>query len=405
VAESIDIGSPPSTGSRRPWRPLLIVALATLLVLSRVAGLVPLPSLTAGFGAPAAQPASAGVSDFQLLADGAGWALTGDGLMATTDNGVSWKDVAPQGVTASGTEGVYFRDPSTGWLVAAPTGEGVDGSPVTSSVYRTTDGGATWQQADLPSASSAGTAYVDFLTSEHGWVMIHDASGASVSLGELFETTDGGASWTRLPDPPIGGDITFTSSSDGWTAGGPSGDELYRTTDGGKSWTRVSVKLPEEFSGRMPSYATPTFFGDQGVLAVTLADGDADASVAYYTSTDSGASWALAATEPTKSLVVAPATVPTDILSASDWVQVDPSGKDVTAVKEGGDSAITASSGDLPEGTAKSQWGDSLHAWNLVSSGQCLEEKTQCYDISQLVSTSDGGVSWRPIAGTSTASP
>jgi photosystem II stability/assembly factor-like uncharacterized protein len=153
----------------------------------------------------------------------------------------------------------------------------------------------------------------------------------------------------------------------------------------------------------LPSYTTPTFYGDQGLLPVTLADQDADASVAYYATTDGGASWSLADIESTKSLVVGPATVPTDILSAQEWVQVDPSGKDVTTVEGGAASASTTSSSDLPEGTHNCQWADSLHTWNLVSSTQCLGDKTECYEVSQLLSTKDGGASWHPIAGISSA--
>src|ERR1700736_6574718 len=53
--------------------------------------------------------------------------------------------------------------------------------------------------------------------------------------GELVTTTDGGASWTRLPGPPAGAaHIRFASPEVGyaWSTAG----SLWITTDGAASW-------------------------------------------------------------------------------------------------------------------------------------------------------------------------
>jgi hypothetical protein len=67
---------------------------------------------------------------------------------------------------------------------------------------------------------------VSFVSAGQGWAL---------GSGELVTTTDGGASWTRLPGPPAGAaHIRFASPQDGyaWSAAG----SLWITTDGAASW-------------------------------------------------------------------------------------------------------------------------------------------------------------------------
>jgi hypothetical protein len=80
-----------------------------------------------------------------------------------------------------------------------------------------------------PSGQAAGpidVQDVSFVSADQGWAL---------GIGELVTTTDGGASWTRLPDPPAGAEhIRFASPQVGyaWTAAG----SLWITTDGAASW-------------------------------------------------------------------------------------------------------------------------------------------------------------------------
>ena len=67
---------------------------------------------------------------------------------------------------------------------------------------------------------------VSFVSADEGWAL---------GSGELVTTTDGGASWTRLPGPPAGAaHIRFASPQVGyaWSTAG----SLWITTDGAASW-------------------------------------------------------------------------------------------------------------------------------------------------------------------------
>ena len=80
-----------------------------------------------------------------------------------------------------------------------------------------------------PSTQAAGpidVQDVSFVSADQGWAL---------GSGELVTTTDGGASWTRLPGPPAGAaHIRFASPEVGyaWSTAG----SLWITTDGAASW-------------------------------------------------------------------------------------------------------------------------------------------------------------------------
>jgi hypothetical protein len=89
---------------------------------------------------------------------------------------------------------------------------------------------ATSPPASAPPGTQAagpvGVQDVSFVSAGQGWAL---------GSGELVTTTDGGASWRRLPGPPAGAaHIRFASAQVGyaWTAGGP----LWITTNGAASW-------------------------------------------------------------------------------------------------------------------------------------------------------------------------
>src|ERR1700683_4615305 len=105
-------------------------------------------------------------------------------------------------------------------------------SPAAPSTAVTASPSAT--AATSPASASPGTQAagpidvqdVSFVSADQGWPL---------GSGELFTTTDGGASWTRLPGPPAGAaHIRFASPEVGyaWSTAG----SLWITTDGAASW-------------------------------------------------------------------------------------------------------------------------------------------------------------------------
>lgn len=106
-------------------------------------------------------------------------------------------------------------------------------SPAAPAAADTTSPSATAAISSPPSlppatqaGGPAGVRDVSFVSAGQGWAL---------GNGTLFTTTDGGASWTRLPGPPAGlAHIRFASPQVGyaWTAAG----SLWITTNGAASW-------------------------------------------------------------------------------------------------------------------------------------------------------------------------
>lgn len=139
-----------------------------------------------------------------------------------------------------------------------------------SMLFTTKDGGRTWQsKATLSTQTLTG---MNFLSQDVGYLSYTDASGAS---GELYETTDGGRSFTKaaLPagnlaevDIPASG-LTFGQVYDTpqvpqlehgipvlYVTQGSDGDfgyyrARYESKDGGRTWRYVSQEKPSASSG------------------------------------------------------------------------------------------------------------------------------------------------------------
>jgi photosystem II stability/assembly factor-like uncharacterized protein len=122
------------------------------------------------------------------LADGqAGWT----GWLAIATKGFQIQTVATRGtalvpLSVPAGNGIQLTGPRTGFTWGL-SGQGPGG---TLTLYRTTDGGRTWQQAQVRLELSAGTTastQLAFTDATHGWLL---------AAGATWHTADGGRDWT-----------------------------------------------------------------------------------------------------------------------------------------------------------------------------------------------------------------
>jgi hypothetical protein len=172
-----------------------------------------------------------------------------------------WHDVSPPVDGGS----AYFLNSDTAWVEADAVTP-----PAQVPIYRTVDGGASWQKlGSVPNTCDQ----LDFVDARHGWcASIGGALGSS--FVKLYETTDGGFTWTlasetgqlgvapSTPDSlPFGCDksITFTSPTVGWASSYCNGGSafLYTTEDAGSRWYPLSTVTLDSHRGLQRARKVP----------------------------------------------------------------------------------------------------------------------------------------------------
>jgi photosystem II stability/assembly factor-like uncharacterized protein len=253
-------------------------------------------------------PAVAGgrIADIEVSpADRSTWfvAAGSGGLWKTTNAGTTWTPVFDD--QPSYSIGDVALDPSDPEIIWVGTGENVSGRHVGwgSGVYRSRDGGISWENMGLEESEHIGKILVD---PRDGNVVFVAAEGPLWSHGGergVYRSTDGGESWiqvlgidentgaTDLEFDPENPEVIYAATFQrrrhvwGYLAGGP-GSGIYKSTDGGESWRKVTAGLPGGDVGKIGLAVTPAA---PELVFATIEAGEGKQG--FYRSTDKGERW------------------------------------------------------------------------------------------------------------------
>lgn len=176
-------------------------------------------------------PVSDQINDIFFLDSLNGWivtngSFTGDTgyIMQTIDGGNSWVIQYSNTILMNA---VQFTDDMSGYVVGnfyAGTGN---------NILKTTDGGNNWVELNALSNVSSFTD-LNFPNKDTGWICSDDAF-----KGGVFKTTDGGLSWQQQLNLGLGNPlkIFFVDNDTGWFAN--EHKELFKTVNGGINWNIV----------------------------------------------------------------------------------------------------------------------------------------------------------------------
>jgi len=316
---------------------------------------------------------------FDALSATEGWIQLNNSLFLTSDSGETWTNITSVLSTNASILTVKFADKKNGWILWA------DDSA--SHLSHTTDG-ASWitQPFDLSNDTglTAEHVWMYWLNSQTGWISARWSSGVNFSLGALWRTDDGGATW--LPTSlPLGEAVYFVDSQNGWLAGGPAGDQLFYTNDAGRTWT-ASQSFAQE--NTTITLATPQFSdSNHGILPVfRVMDGLAHLEI--YTTND-GRTWKLLrSNEVNSSSDSLPLTWPNAhiifMINGNELLRIT----NIETTKLG-TNPIFESIHELDMFSAN-------YGWAKWENGSCEKnaEITTCSFTTKLLRTFDGGQTW-----------
>ena len=189
---------------------------------------------------------------------GEAWAIRdsdmmGDGIYKSTDAGQTWKNM---GLRETGRIGRIIVHPTDPNIVYACAAGRITGPQEERGVFKTTDGGATWQRVLFvnPNTGCSGLSMdahdpntlvaATWEAVMHSWAMFSGGPGSGVHV-----THDGGANWKRveghgMPHSPLGKiDVCIApSNSKRVYALIQTADQgsIWRSDDGGENWTNGS---------------------------------------------------------------------------------------------------------------------------------------------------------------------
>jgi len=228
---------------------------------------------------------------------------TGGGVWKSVNGGASWTSVFDkEGTGDIGSIAVSQSDPN---IVYVGTGEACIRGNIShgDGVYKSLDGGKSWKNLGLKDTQAIGKVIVNPKNPDIAFVAaLGHPFGPNEERG-VFRTTDGGKTWQKVlyKDPDTGAvDIAFDPNNphilfatlwqarrQPWTltSGGP-GSGIYRSDDDGATWKEVKGDgLPKKPYGRVGVAVAAN--SDRVYALIEAEDGG------LYRSDDGGSKWQL----------------------------------------------------------------------------------------------------------------
>ncbi|MEN7343109.1 MAG: glycosyl hydrolase [Pseudomonadota bacterium] len=238
-------------------------------------------------------------------------AVGSGGIWKTENRGTTWTPIFDdEAVYSIGCITIDPNNPNTIW---AGTGENVSGRHASfgNGVYRSRDGGKSWESMGLEDSERIGMIRVDPRDSNTVFVAAQGPLWSGGGERGLYKTTDGGENWTKVLGDGLGNteeDDRYTGVSEvhmdprdpdtlyavSWQRirsvaalmdGGP-GTGIHKSEDGGETWRQLKRGLPGEVMGKTGLAISPQ---KPDVIYATIEL--ANRKGGFWRSEDGGESW------------------------------------------------------------------------------------------------------------------
>lgn len=236
----------------------------------------------------------------------------GGGVWKTTNYGKTWTNVTDGTSLTTGAIGAIEVAPSDTSVIYAGTGsDGIRSNVITGrGMYKSTDAGVTWKFIGLEDSGQIGRLVVDPGDRDRVFAA---ATGGPFGKNEqrgVFRTTDGGDTWEKVlsPSDSVGAyglamnpkdpqelyAATWRGERKPWTiisgCKHPCKGGIWKSTDGGDNWRQVlsAEEMPEELIGKIDLSVSPANPDRTYALVETKPPAEG-----LYRSDDGGETWEL----------------------------------------------------------------------------------------------------------------
>jgi photosystem II stability/assembly factor-like uncharacterized protein len=230
-------------------------------------------------------------------------AVGSGGVWKTANAGTTWTPIFDgEGAYSVGCVTIDPTNPHTIWV---GTGENVGGRHVGfgDGVYRSRDGGASWQNLGLKDSQHVSKILVHPKNPDVVYVAAQGPLWSKGGDRGLFKTTDGGKTWTKslgagewtgvtdVAMDPRNPEVLYAATWQrhrtvaAYMSGGPESG-IHRSTDGGTTWEKLKKGLPEGPLGKIGLALSPQ---NPDVLYAAIETNRRTG--AFYRSADRGSSW------------------------------------------------------------------------------------------------------------------
>ena len=228
----------------------------------------------------------------------------GGGVWQSTNAGVTYNSIFDKHAQSIGAVKVDPNNPDK--VIWVGTGETWTRNSVSvgDGIYKTTDGGQNWKNMGLEKSERISNIIVHPSNSDIVYVGVLGALWGDSEERGVYKTTNGGTTWEKifyinagtgcseLVMDPANPDILYSAfwefrrTAYSFNSGGLN-SALYKSTDGGKSWNKIHNGFPGGKLGRIAVAVAPS---DPSRLYAVL-ETEKDSDKGLYRSDDAGKSW------------------------------------------------------------------------------------------------------------------
>jgi photosystem II stability/assembly factor-like uncharacterized protein len=228
----------------------------------------------------------------------------GGGVWKSNDGGVNFNPIFDKYCQSIGVVTIDLTDPdNTVWV---GTGETWVRNSVSigDGIYKSSDGGKNWTKMGLEKADRIASIQVDPKQPNTVYVGVLGALWGDSEDRGIYKTIDGGKTWEKIMfvnartgcselvmDPTNPNTLyatfwEFRRTAYDFNSGGTN-SAIYKSTDGGKTWNKIHNGIPSGKLGRIALAVAPS----NSSLLYAVVEAEKDEQKGLYKSTDGGAKW------------------------------------------------------------------------------------------------------------------